>query len=227
MKDYQREFVEFLIESGALSFGTLTLKSGRVSPYFFNSARFDSAARLERLGYFYACAIAELEPQATVVFGPAYKGIPLAVAASLALRGHFGIETFYCFDRKEAKTHGDKGAFVGRVPTVEDRIVMVDDVITDGATKLEAIQSLRAISEAPIIGLVIALNRREKAADGSDPIARLEQSAGLPVRSIATLDEVLRGLHEAGMENEAGLDEGMKRRVEEYRERYGISDQPD
>jgi orotate phosphoribosyltransferase len=218
MKEYQSQFIEFLVEAGALSFGEFTLKSGRKSPYFFNSAKFDDAAKLARLGYFYACAIAEFDPSPTVVFGPAYKGIPLAIAASFALREHFGIETAYCFDRKEAKTHGDTGLFVGKVPTAEDRVVLVDDVITDGQTKFEAIERLRAVSQAPLVGLVIALDREEKTAQGDNPVARLAERTGIEIKSVAALSHVLLSL-----KGTAVLNAETQEAIEIYRRQYGVA----
>ena len=219
MKTYQQEFVEFLVEVGALAFGSFTLKSGRQSPYFFNSAKFDTAQTIERLGFFYASKITEFEPVPTVVYGPAYKGIPLAVATSIALRTHFGIETAYCFDRKEAKAHGDKGLLVGRVPSDTDRVVMVDDVITDGRTKVEAIERLRSLSQAPLSGLIIALDRQEKTADGEDPIGRLEEQVGLKVSAIATLEDVIDALSAS---SRISLDEDMQQRIRDYRKEYGV-----
>src|SRR3989344_1197737 len=171
---YQQEFVEFLLEVNALQFGTFTLKSGRVSPYFFNSGMFNTGYAIRRLGHFYASAIAGMTPLPTVIFGPAYKGIPLAIATSVALEGDFEISTRYAFDRKEAKGHGDKGALVGYTPAEGDRIVIVDDVITTGATKNEAIELIKSVTAAPVIGTVIALNRQEKTPEGNDPIAQLE-----------------------------------------------------
>jgi orotate phosphoribosyltransferase len=223
VKDYQREFIHFLVEAGALQFGRFTLKSGRESPYFFSSAKFDTGETLARLGYFYACAIQELEPLPSVIYGPAYKGIPLAVAAAIALRQHFDIDAAYCFDRKEAKTHGDAGLFVGRIPTESDRVAMVDDVITDGQTKFEAIERLRSVSQAPLAGMVIALNRQEKTAKGEDPVARLEKSSRVPVLAIATLDDVIAALSTPGADGKPAIDEATQERVRAYREAYGIA----
>jgi len=221
MTDYRTEFIDFLIETGALKFGTFTLKSGRVSPYFFNSGSFDTASRLERLGYFYACRAMEMGAPPTVVFGPAYKGIPLAVATALALAKHFGVDAGYCFDRKEAKGHGDKGLLVGKVPTGSDRILMVDDVITDGLTKVEAIESMKGATEAPITGIVIALNRQEKTKDGKDPVRSLEETSGVRVGAIATLAEVIAALSDKA-DGMKVLDEETKRRIEDYRREYGV-----
>ena len=222
MQDSSGGFIEFLVEIGALRFGEFTLKSGRVSPYFFNSATFDTGYAIDRLGYFYASRIAEIEPCPTVVFGPAYKGIPLAVAAAVSLRRDFNREVSYCFDRKEAKSHGDKGLLVGRTPGENDRIVMVDDVITDGGTKIEAVQRLRDISPAPVTDVVIALNRLEKTLDGEDPVGRLETTLGVRVHAIATIDQVLESLEGKILEGRTLLDSETCVRIRAYRQKYGI-----
>ena len=162
MHDYQREFIEFLVRSGALRFGAFTLKSGRTSPYFFNSGEFSRGEQIERLGYYYASAIHELETQPSVIFGPAYKGIPLSISAAIALNHHFEQDVAYSFDRKEEKDHGEGGWMVGHVPGEGDRIVLVDDVVTDGATKVASIESLRESTEGEVTGLVIAVDRRKE-----------------------------------------------------------------
>lgn len=188
------KFLAFLLKSGALQFGEFTLKSGRVSPYFFNSGRFDTGAQLEILGEFYAAAIAETAPLATIVFGPAYKGIPLCISAAAALSRLQGREIGYLFDRKEKKGHGDKGRYVGMEPGEERRLVLVDDVITDGATKLEAVRHLREDFGAPIDALVIAFDRMEGDDSGRNALKRFEQDTGIPVVSLLNLEELTMGL---------------------------------
>ena len=212
MQDYRREFIDFAVRRGALRFGEFTLKSGRKSPYFFNSGAFDTGEAIERLGYFYAHAVLALGPAPDVIFGPAYKGIPLAVATASALATRFGAETAYCFDRKERKEHGEEGMLVGRVPKAGDRVVLVDDVITDGATKMEAVRNLREWTEASIAGLVIALDRKERGRDGGDPVAALEAEAGIPVRAVASVHEVIEYL--------AG--DPAADRIREYLSEFGV-----
>ncbi len=223
MEQYQRDFIEFLAQTGALRFGSFTLKSGRVSPYFFNSGCFDSGGAIQRLGYYYACAVRELEPAPTVLFGPAYKGIPLAVAAVIALRENFDTEVAYCFDRKEAKGHGDKGLLVGRVPEADDRITIIDDVITDGATKVEALKRLRAVTPAKVVSLVIAVNRRERNPQGLDPIAELEQAANIEVRAIVTIDDILEHLHNRPIDGKVLLDDDTAERIKSYLAEHGVA----
>ncbi|MDH5750997.1 MAG: orotate phosphoribosyltransferase [Deltaproteobacteria bacterium] len=224
----KRELIEFFLECQALQFGSFTLKSGRVSPYFFNSARFDTGLRLKRLGEYYARAIAGAAPEVTIVFGPAYKGIPLCTAAAAALGqmpGRAG--TGYLFNRKEAKGHGDKGMFVGRIPGPQDRLVLVDDVITDGETKWEAVQALRESFAAPLDALVIALDRMEQDPRGEDAVRRFEERSGVPVVSLLTLAELEEallgwGAGAAGPKQGPALDPGLAGEISAYRKRYGV-----
>jgi len=222
MERYQEQFIQFIVRAGALRFGEFTLKSGRRSPYFFNSGAFDTGGAIAELGKYYASAVIGVGRKPDVIFGPAYKGIPLAVATASALSTDFGVNVAYCFDRKEAKEHGDRGLFVGHVPQAGEKVVMVDDVITDGATKLEAIRRLRSVSEAELAGLVIALNRQEKTADGSDPIASLEKSANLPVRAVVTVRQVMEHLRGRELDGKVVLTEEDHQRMAQYLGTYGV-----
>ena len=216
----------FLQEVEALHFQPTTLKSGRVSPYFFNSGRFRTGGQLARLGEYYAQTIARVAPKATIVFGPAYKGIPLCVAAAMALSRLTGREIGYLFDRKEVKEHGDGGMFVGRVPEAGESLVMVDDVITDGGTKLDAVARLRAAFPAPIDALVIAFNRQETDAEGHDAVARFESATGVPLASllsVADLEALLESQHGEGTSASIIPDAPtVLEAIREYRRRYGV-----
>lgn len=218
------EFFRFLLEVEALRFGSFELKSGRVSPYFFNSARFQTGFQLARLGRFLAAAIRSAAPAATIIYGPAYKGIPLCVAAAQALAHDGGGDVGWLFNRKEPKGHGDQGRFVGKIPTGSDRIVIVDDVITDGETKKEAVELLRGNFEAPIEALVIAFDRMEQGAEGgAGASAGFEQSTGIPVHAIFTLADLEEALQKAGSEvAELGLPPTLAREISSYRAKYGI-----
>lgn len=224
-----KAFFEFLRETEALQFGAFTLKSGRVSPYFFNSGRFDTGGWLGRLGEFYAEAIHSHAPQASVIFGPAYKGIPLCVAAAMALERRTGAEVGYLFDRKEEKEHGDKGRFVGRSPAPGARVVMVDDVITDGETKLMAVTKLRESFEVSIEALVIAFDRMEVDAAGEDAVQRFQDTTGIPVISLMTLAELEQAIQASiesptpGTENPAPV---VLEQIRDYRGRYGAKRPP-
>lgn len=223
MQPYQREFIEFLVRTEALRFGEFTLKSGRKSPYFFNAGQFNMGSDIERLGYFYASAARELETPPTLIFGPAYKGIPLCITTAIAFKHHYGIDLPFSFDRKEAKEHGEGGWLVGRVPTLEDRIVLVDDVVTDGATKIDAINRLKTACNARVTGLVIALDRKEKNAEGGNAMAALETATGVEVRAIITVRDILEYLPNRAIDGRIAMTGDVQKRVEDYLSEYGIA----
>ncbi|KFZ30656.1 orotate phosphoribosyltransferase [Pseudidiomarina salinarum] len=214
MKAYQREFIEFAINRGVLKFGEFTLKSGRVSPYFFNAGLFNKGADLARLGRFYAAALEDSNVDYDVLFGPAYKGIPIATAAAIALFDTYQKDVPYCFNRKEAKTHGEGGNLVGS--PLKGRIMLVDDVITAGTAIRESMEIVKA-NGAELAGVLIALDRQEKGKGELSAIQEVERDFNAPVISIVGLDEVITYLqHNPDME--AYLDA-----VAAYREAYGVS----
>lgn len=229
LSPHKEEFLRFSVASGALEFGSFTLKSGRVSPYFFNAGSFQTGSQLARLGEFYATVILEEAPESTIIFGPAYKGIPLCVAAAQAVESRTGRETGFLFNRKEEKTHGDRGRFVGRLPGPDDRLVLVDDVITDGGTKREAVELLRESFRAPIKALVIAFDRMERSEAGRNAIEDFENDTGITVHPIVTLADL-----EALMSDAAGKAAGalagmpadlpadLPEQLADYRRRYGV-----
>ncbi len=223
LQDYQKQFIEFLISSGALKFGSFTLKSGRKSPYFFNSGEFSQGKQIDQLGYYYASAIRELTHQPTVIFGPAYKGIPLSIAAAIAFNRDYNTDVAYSFDRKEQKEHGEGGWIVGHIPQKTDNVVLVDDVVTDGATKLEAIHSLRSNTEAKVSGLVIAVDRKERNATGGDSVAALGANAGVEVRAIVSIHDILEHLPGRTIDGQIAMTDEVKRQIEAYLEEYGIA----
>ncbi|MFV0453873.1 MAG: orotate phosphoribosyltransferase [Pseudomonas sp.] len=213
MQAYQREFIRFAIERGVLRFGEFKLKSGRTSPYFFNAGLFNSGSALARLGDFYAAAIVDSGLDFDVVFGPAYKGIPLAAATAIALAQQHGRDLPWCFNRKEAKDHGEGGTLVGAPLT--GRVLIVDDVITAGTAIREVMQIIRA-QEAQAAGVLIALNRQERGQGQLSAIQEVERDYGMPVVSIVSLKQVLDYLSQ---------DEQLRQHlpaVEAYRDQYGI-----
>jgi|SRR5581483_2069096 len=188
MKPYQREFLDFAIECEALRFGTFTLKSGRVSPYFFNSGAFNSGARLGRLGQYYADAIADSGIGFDMIYGPAYKGIPLAAAAAIALAQRHGRDLPYAFNRKEAKDHGEGGATVGA--PLAGNVLVVDDVISAGTSVRESTDIIRRAGAKPV-AVAIALDRQERGQGTTSAVQEVEQALGVKVVSIADLDTLL------------------------------------
>jgi orotate phosphoribosyltransferase len=193
IKDYQREFIEFAITAGVLRFGDFTLKSGRISPYFFNAGLFNTGRQLARLGRFYAQAIVDSGIQFDVLFGPAYKGIPLAAAAGIALADHHDRNMPWCFNRKEAKVHGEGGNLVGAGLT--GRVLIIDDVITAGTAIRESVDIIQAAGAAPA-GVVIALDRQERGRDARSAIQEVEETLGVTVISIVKLEHLVRYLQD-------------------------------
>jgi orotate phosphoribosyltransferase len=213
MQDYQRAFIEFAIERGVLRFGEFTLKSGRTSPYFFNAGLFNSGEALARLGKYYAAAIENADIPFDVLFGPAYKGIPLATTAAVSLATDFQRDVPYVFNRKEAKTHGEGGNLVGA--ELKGRILIIDDVITAGTAIREVMQIIEKAGATPA-GVVIALNRMERGQGELSAIQEVERDYGMPVASIVTLNDVIAYLQEKdGMESQIDA-------ILSYRKEYGI-----
>jgi orotate phosphoribosyltransferase len=213
MQTYQREFIRFAIERGVLRFGEFTLKSGRVSPYFFNAGLFNSGLALAQLGRFYAEAVVASGIDFDVLFGPAYKGIPLAAATAVALAEQHGRDLPWCFNRKEAKAHGEGGTLVGA--PLQGRVLIVDDVITAGTAIREVMQIIQA-QGATAAGVLIALNRQERGKGKLSAIQEVEQDFGMPVVSIVSLDQLITYL---------AADGSLKQylpAVEAYRAQYGV-----
>jgi len=219
---YKSEFIEFLVKVNALQFGEFTLKSGRISPYFFNASSFNSGETISRLGYFYAAALQEMAPESTLVFGPAYKGIPLCLATVIALSTHFNRNIEYFFNRKEMKTHGDKGILVGHFPESSDQIVMVDDVMTDGMTKREAIRMIQQISQAKLIGIIIAVDRMETNAEGKDTLTEFQTDTNIPIKAIVTIEEICHYLLKREIDGTVYLTETTHHRIQSYLQTYRI-----
>lgn len=195
MKDYQREFIEFAIERDVLRFGEFTLKSGRLSPYYFNFGLFNTGSALARLGRYFAQALVDSGIKCDVLLGPAYKGIPLATTMAVALSEHHGIDMPYAFNRKEAKTHGEGGSIVGA--ELKGRVAIVDDVITAGTAIREVMTIIKAHNATPVATL-IAIDRMEKGQGEWSAIQEVERDYAMKVVSIISFDEVLEYLQESG-----------------------------
>ncbi|WP_278355945.1 orotate phosphoribosyltransferase [Idiomarina abyssalis] len=214
MKAYQKEFIEFAIERGVLKFGKFTLKSGRTSPYFFNAGLFNKGSDLARLGRFYAAALVDSGISFDVLFGPAYKGIPIATATAVALYDHHQQDTPYCFNRKEKKDHGEGGNLVGSA--LEGKVMLVDDVITAGTAIREAMDIVQA-NGAELSGVLIALDRQEKGKGELSAIQEVERDFGAQVVSIVSLNDVITFLKD---------DDTFKEylpKVEAYRAEFGVA----
>lgn len=213
MKDYQKDFIEFALKNDVLRFGEFTLKSGRVSPYFFNAGLFNSGEALAKLGQYYAAAIKESGVNFDVLFGPAYKGIPLATTCAVALYEHQNTNIPYSFNRKEAKAHGEGGNIVGAA--LEGEILIIDDVITAGTAIRESMDIIAAANAKPA-GVIIALDRQEKGTGELSAIQEVEQDYSIPVLSIIKLEHLITYL-----EGNAEFGEYLGK-VTAYRDQYGI-----
>ncbi len=224
MEQYKIDFAHFLVRAKALKFGSFTLKSGRQAPYFLNAGCFYSGENLHQLGRFYAKALLASGLEPDVLFGPAYKGIPLAVATCNVLFSDFQKNLAYSFNRKEEKDHGAdaKSVMVGVPLTPESRLVLIDDVITAGTAVRESVEVLKANGNPKIIGILIALNRMEKNNDGENALAQIETTLGVPVISIVTLDEVIEALHNQAVDGEVVLDDARLAEITAYRKEYGV-----
>ena len=214
MRGYKREFIELALELGVLRFGEFTLKSGRISPYFFNAGLFNTGYAAAKLGRFYASAIAESDVRFDMLFGPAYKGIPLAALTAAALAEHHDIDVPYSFNRKEAKAHGEGGSVVGAA--LSGDVLIIDDVITAGTAVREAYQIISATG-AEIAGLVISLDRQERGQGPYSAVQELRESLGIPVVSIVQLDDLINILEESS-EYEQFLEPVLN-----YRKQYGVT----
>jgi len=213
MHQYKKDFLEFAIQVGVLRFGEFTLKSGRISPYFFNSGLFNTGGHLARLGRFYAQAIVDSRTEFDVLFGPAYKGIPLAAAAGIALADHHALDVPFCFNRKEAKDHGEGGNLVGAA--LQGRILIIDDVITAGTAIRESLDIIAA-NAATAAAVVIALDRQERGQGDRSAIQEVEQNLGLRVSSIVTLAEL-----QAYLADQPEYRKSLQA-IEAYREQFGV-----
>lgn len=213
MKAYQREFIEFALNKQVLRFGEFTLKSGRTSPYFFNAGLFNTGGDLARLGRFYASALIDADIEFDLLFGPAYKGIPIATTTAVALADHHNTDLPYCFNRKEAKTHGEGGSLVGS--PLEGKIMLVDDVITAGTAIRESMEIIKA-NGAELSGVLIALDRQERGKGELSAIQEVERDFGTKVISIVTLTDLISYLEE-----QPDMVESLAS-IKQYQEDYGI-----
>lgn len=214
---YKEEFIKFMVESGVLTFGEFTLKSGRIAPYFINAGNYKTGAQLAKLGSFYAECIKDNNIDVETLFGPAYKGIPLAVSAATALYNKFGIDVSYCFDRKEAKDHGEGGMFVGRTLQDGEKVVIIDDVMTSGKAMRESLPKLKSAADVNVTGMVITVDRMEKGLNTEDSaVQEVYKEFGIKVYSIININDIIDAIKNGVVEGREYLDAMLA-----YREKYG------
>lgn len=224
MQQYQKDFVEFLLESNALSFGEFVTKSGRKSPFFINAGSFNTGASLEKLGEFYAHAIQENFGEADVLFGPAYKGIPLSVCAAMALSRLYGKNVRYCANRKEAKDHGEKGAFLGAKLQAGDKVVIVEDVTTAGTSVRETMELLKDTG-AEVIGLVVLVDRMERGTTMKSALMQIHLDYGIKTCAIVGMHEIIKYLSETEVNGKIVITPELKKALGMYYMQYGAKNE--
>ncbi len=224
MERYKEEFIQFMVESDVLKFGDFTLKSGRKSPFFMNTGAFVTGSQLQRLGEFYAKAIHEAYgTEFDVFFGPAYKGIPLAVVTAVAFWKLYGVEIRYCSNRKEVKDHGDSGILLGSKLTDGDRIVIIEDVTTSGQSIEETYPILKSQAEVTIVGLMVSLNRMEVGKGGEESaLDEIRGRYGFETNAIVTMGEVVEYLYNRPVDGRIVIDDAGKAAIDAYYEQYGV-----
>ncbi|MBQ2824532.1 MAG: orotate phosphoribosyltransferase [Oscillospiraceae bacterium] len=216
--NYKQEFIKFMVECGVLTFGDFTLKSGRKAPYFVNTGNYKTGAQLAKLGEFYAACIKENNIEAETLFGPAYKGIPLSVSAAVALYNKYGMEVSYCFDRKEAKDHGEGGMFVGKQLKDGEKVIIIEDVMTSGKALREVMPKLTGEANVNVTGMVITVDRMEKALNSDNSaVQEAFKEFGVKVYSIVTINDIIDAIRDGVIGGQEYLDKMI-----EYRKVYGV-----
>jgi orotate phosphoribosyltransferase len=223
--DYKKDFIEFMVRSGVLTFGDFTTKSGRKSPYFINTGNYKTGAQLAGLGNYYADCIMDhmkkgnLKKDITALFGPAYKGIPISVATSIALAGKYGYDVRYCSNRKEAKDHGEGGSLLGYQLRPGDSVLVVEDVITAGTAMRECVPILKEL-EVTIEGLIVSVDRMERGTGSKTAIQELKEEYGISTYPIITVRDIIENLYRQEIDGRVLIDDAMKQRIEDYLEKY-------
>ena len=223
MEAYKQEFIEFMVESQVLKFGDFTLKSGRKSPFFMNAGGYVTGSQLKRLGEYYAKAIHnKYGDDFDVLFGPAYKGIPLAVVTAMAYNELYGKEVRYCSDRKEEKDHGaDKGSFLGSKLQDGDRVIMIEDVTTSGKSMEETVPKVKGAADVTIVGLMVSLNRCERGKGEKSALEEVKELYGFETDAIVSMKEVVEYLYNKECQGKVLIDDEMKKAIDDYYTLYG------
>lgn len=223
MEQYKQEFIEFMVDSGVLKFGEFILKSGRKSPFFMNAGGYVTGTQLKKLGEYYAKAIHDnFGDDFDVLFGPAYKGIPLSVAATIAYSELYGREIRYCSNRKEVKDHGDTGILLGSGLKDGDRVVIIEDVTTSGKSIEETFPILKGQADVEIKGLMVSLNRMEKGLSGKvGALQEIQEKYGFEARAIVTMGEVVEHLYNRPCRGKIVIDDALKAALDAYYAEYG------
>lgn len=223
MEQYKQEFIEFMVDCNVLKFGDFTLKSGRKSPFFMNAGSYVTGAQLKKLGEYYAKAIYEnFGIDFDVLFGPAYKGIPLSVATTIAFHDLYGKEIKYCSNRKEEKDHGDTGILLGSPIKSGDRVVIIEDVTTSGKSIEETFPIIKAQGDVEILGLMVSLNRMEKGKGEKGALDEIQEKYGFKASAIVSMEEVIEHLYNREYDGTIIIDDALKAAIDTYYETYGV-----
>jgi len=225
-KTYKGEFIEFMARAGVLTFGEFKTKSGRLSPYFVNTGNYRTGSQMAKLGDYYAsCYMDKIAKPADTLYGPAYKGIPLVVAAATSLYRNHNMDIPFCFNRKEAKTHGEGGVMIGRTPQSGDNIVIIEDVITAGTALRETMDILKnTTGHVKIEALIIQVDRMERAAGELSAVQQAQQDFGIAVHSIVSVRDIISHLHGREIDGKVLIDDAMKAKMEQYLLEYGVNE---
>jgi orotate phosphoribosyltransferase len=222
MEQYKKDFIEFMVSSKVLTFGDFVTKSGRRTPFFINTGSYSTGSQIGLLGRYYAEALRRnMGGGFNVLFGPAYKGIPLAAAAAIALNSHCSHDVSFCFNRKEAKDHGEGGVMVGHKLRAGDRVVIIEDVVTAGTSVRESVPLIRSVAGAEVAGLVVSVDRMERGRGSGSALAELREEFGFAAFSIVNLDEIVEHLLNREIGGAVVLDDAVASRIAEYRKEYG------
>lgn len=222
MEQYKQEFIEFMVDSNVLKFGEFTLKSGRKSPFFMNAGAYVTGSQLRMLGQYYAKAIHDnFGTDFDVLFGPAYKGIPLAVATTIAFSELYGRDIRYCSNRKEIKDHGDVGILLGSDLNDGDKVVIIEDVTTSGKSIEETFPILKSQANVDVVGLMVSLNRQERGKTSQNALAEIREIYGIDTGAIVTMEEVVQYLYNRPVHGKVLIDDNMKNAIDAYYAQYG------
>lgn len=221
MESYKAEFIEFMVRSDVLCFGDFTAKSGRRTPYFINTGRYRSGRQMRKLAQFYAEAIQQSGVDFNLLFGPAYKGIPLAVATAMSLHEHYHRDVDFCFNRKEAKDHGEGGMFVGHEPSDGDRVLIIEDVTTAGTSIRETVPYLNESGSVTLAGLCVSVDRQERGNDERTALKEISEVYNMPCFAIVTVDEIIEYLHGRRIDGRVVLNDSIRRAMLDYRAEWG------
>lgn len=215
---YKEAFIQFMVNSGVLTFGEFTLKSGRIAPYFINTGNYKTGSQLSKLGTFFAECIMDNGIETETLFGPAYKGIPLAASAAIALNNNFNLDVYYCFDRKEEKDHGEGGVLIGKKLTDGEKVIIIEDVMTSGKALREVLPKLKAAADVNVTAMVITVDRMERGLKGNlSAVQEIYKEFGIQVYSIVNINDIIGAI-------ESGIIDGKQylNAMRNYRKNYGV-----